>query len=230
MTAALYECVVRHRRTAPLRHEFAYRTYLWLVDVDDLPRHRWLARFEARDHAGDPARTIRANLEDFLAGHGIALGGGTVRMLTNARVLGHVFNPLTVYWCHDAAGRLVAIVAEVHNTYGGRHRYLIDPAEQTAGKTFYVSPFFAVDGRYRMRLPEPGGRLALSIVLERDGGTPFVATLTGRPRPATTRALLAVASRHPLVTRLVSLRIRVQGIRLYLKGLPIIRRTQEDAA
>ena len=217
MSATLYECVVRHRRTAPLRHGFTYRTSLWLVDLDDLP-----AGFESRDHAGDPTKSIRANLDEFLAEHGIALGGGAVRMLTNPRVLGHVFNPLTVYWCHDADGRLTAIVAEVHNTYGGRHRYLIDPADQTAAKAFYVSPFFAVDGRYRMRLPEPGARLALSIVLDQDGGRPFVATLVGRARTG--------SARHPLVTRLVGLRIRVQGIRLYLRGLPVIPRIPQEEA
>ncbi|GAA3197513.1 DUF1365 domain-containing protein [Dactylosporangium siamense] len=215
---AVYDCVVRHQRTAPLRHGFAYRTSLWLVDLDHLP-----AGFEARDHAGDPAKSIRANLERFLDGHGITLGGGTVRMLTNPRTLGHVFNPLTVYWCHDPGGRLAAIVAEVHNTYGGRHRYLIDPAEQTAEKAFYVSPFFAVDGRYRMRLPEPDRkRLALSIVLEQGDGRPFVATLTGRARTA--------GRRSPLATRLVSLRIRIQGIRLYLRGLPIIPRSLQEEA
>lgn len=220
---AIYECVLRHVRTAPVRHSFGYRTYLWLVDLDDLPRRRVLARFEARDHLGDPRSTIRHNVDRYLAGHGVHLDGGRVMMLANARSLGHVFNPLTVFWCHRADGGLAAVIAEVRNTYGGTHCYLLTPDDRgRAGvdKTFYVSPFFEVDGAYRMSLPEPGERLALTIALDRDGGRPFVATLRGRRRAPTLRALL----RHPFVTFAVSARIRIQGVRLYLRGLPVIPR------
>ncbi|WP_229715618.1 DUF1365 domain-containing protein [Mangrovihabitans endophyticus] len=223
MTPQIFDCEVRHVRTAPLRHAFAYRTYQWLVDLDHLPRRRWLASFQARDHLGDPRRSIRANVEAYLAGHGIDLDGGPIRMLTNARVLGHVFNPLSVFWCHHADGRLAAVVAEVHNTYGGRHCYLLRPGQERTDKTFYVSPFFAVDGSYRLSLPEPGpGRpLALTVALDQNGHRPFVATLRGAGRPATTHSLLAAAVRHPLVTLAVSARIKIQGIRLYARGLPV---------
>ncbi|MEU4241309.1 DUF1365 domain-containing protein [Actinoplanes sp. NPDC026619] len=226
MTApALYECTVRHTRTAPLRHAFAYRTYQWLVDLDELPRNRWLASFRAGDHFGDPALSIRENVDAYLAGHGIDLAGGRIRLLTSARVLGHVFNPLSVYWCHRADGSLAAVIAEVHNTYGGRHCYLLHTDERGRAetpKTFYVSPFNDVSGDYRLSLAEPGARLALTIALDRDGARPFVASLRGERRPVTRRALL----RHPLVTVAVSLRIRVQGVRLYLRGLPVVPRTE----
>jgi DUF1365 family protein len=216
VTPSLYECVVRHARTTPLRHSFAYRTYQWLVDLDELPRNRWLAGFHARDHVGDPARSIRRNLDDFLAGHGIDLAGGRILMLTNARSLGYVFNPLTVYWCRHADGTLRAVVAEVHNTYGGRHCYLLTTETEDTAKELYVSPFFGVDGTYHLRLPEPDESLALTVALDKR----FVATLRGqRRRPGLTAML-----RHPLVTFAVTARIRAQGIRLYLKGLPVMPR------
>ena len=227
MSAALYDSEVRHVRTTPVRHAFAYGTYLWFVDLDELPRPRLLASFEARDHFGDPAAPIRRNVEEFLAGHDIDLGGGKVLMLTNARSLGHVFNPLTVYWCHRADGSLAAVIAEVHNTYGGRHCYLLHTDERGrahTGKDFYVSPFFEVDGAYTMSLPEPGAKLALTVALDRDGGRPFVATLRGERRPATTAALMRAVLRHPFVTLAVTVRIRLQGIRLYLRGLPVVAR------
>jgi DUF1365 family protein len=227
--SALYLSEVRHVRTQPIRHAFSYGTYLWFVDLDELPRRRWLASFEARDHLGDPGRSIRRNVEEFLAGRDIDLGGGRIWMLANARAFGYVFNPLSVYWCHRADGTLAAVIAEVHNTYGGRHCYLLHTDERgRAGvdKTFYVSPFFAVDGAYTMSLPEPGDRLALTVALDRDGGRPFVATLRGRRRRATTATLLAAFLRHPFVTLVVSARIRVQGIRLYLRGLPVVPRTR----
>jgi DUF1365 family protein len=227
--ASLYRSEVRHVRTAPLRNAFSYGTYLWLVDLDDLPKPRRLASFEARDHFGDPGAPIRHNVEQFLAGHDIDLGGGAVRMLTNARSLGHVFNPLTVYWCHRADGSLAAVIAEVHNTYGGKHCYLLHTdgrGRARTDKAFYVSPFFAVDGTYTMSLPEPGDQLALTVALDRDGGRPFVATLRGRRRAATTAALLAAVLRHPFVTLAVSARIRIQGVRLYLRGLPVVPRAR----
>ncbi|WP_374192332.1 DUF1365 family protein [Streptomyces sp. MBT58] len=123
----------------------------------------------------------------------------------------------------------LCVVAEVHNTYGERHGYLLHPDgndRATTGKEFYVSPFFPVDGGYRMRLPEPGDRLDLSVHLEREGGRPFTATVRGTHRPATPRALARLALRHPLSTIAVSLAIRLHGIRLYLRGLPVQPRPQ----
>lgn len=215
---ALYECVITHARSAPVRNVFGYRSYLWLVDLDRMPRNRPLAAFHARDHAGDPALSIRRNVEVFLSAHGIS--AGRIRMLTHARVLGHVFNPLTVYWCDTAEG--VAAVAEVHNTYGGRHRYLLRPGEHEVAKTFRVSPFNGVDGHYRLSLPEPGERLALSVVLHREGQPPFAAGVRGRRRPATTAWLYRLAARHPMAPLAGSARIRRQGISLYLRGLRVI--------
>ncbi|MGW6389917.1 DUF1365 domain-containing protein [Streptomyces sp. NPDC055103] len=226
--AALYECVVAHARTAPLRHTFRHRTYLWYVDLDRLPvlpfLLRPLARFAPRDHFTGRAESIRAGLEAFLAAHDIDLGGGRVLMLAHARVLGYVFNPLSVYWCHDASGALVCVVAEVHNTYGQRHCYLL--RTDSAGlaqvdKEFYVSPFFPVAGRYRMRLPLPGERLGLTVHLDIGDGRPFTATVRGRRRPATARALLAAAARRPGSTAAVWAGIRRHGIQLFLRGLPV---------
>jgi DUF1365 family protein len=232
--AALYDCRISHTRLAPFRHSFTYRTYLWLVDLDHLPPDtrglRLLAGFHGRDHLGDPRYQIRDNLDRFLATHGIDLAGGRVLMLAHARVLGYVFNPLTVYWCHQADGALACVVAEVHNTYRQRHAYVLvtdDHGRAQTAKQFYVSPFYPVDGGYRMTLPEPGppgAPLALSMTLTRPEGSSFVATVHGTGRPATARALLGAAARHPWSTAAVSARIRWQGIRLYLRGLPVIPR------
>ena len=218
----LYECRISHVRTTPLRNVFTYRSYLWLVDLDDLPRPGPLSTFSAKDHLGDPQRGIRENLDRFLAGRGVDTQGGQVLMLAHARVLGYVFNPLSVYWCHRPDGTLACVVAEVHNTYGERHAYLLHTDERGRAevpKEFYVSPFYPVDGQYRMSLPEPGDRLALSISLGRPGGDKFTAGVQGRAVPATARTLAAAALRHPWSTVVVSARIRWQGTKLYLRGL-----------
>lgn len=229
--ARLVRTVIRHSRREPIRHRFAYRSYSWLVDLDEIPRLPWplglVAGFSARDHLGDPAATLRENVVGHLAGHGIDLRGGTILMLANARVFGYVFNPLTVFWCHDDTGALRCVLAEVHNTYGERHRYLIPPGpEQVVAKGFYVSPFNPVAGHYRLRLPLPDTRLRLAISLEEpDGRTVFAATVRGLVRPASRRAVLGAALAHPFETWRIAARIRWQGLRLWRRGLPIVPRT-----
>ncbi|MFF0633253.1 DUF1365 domain-containing protein [Nocardia sp. NPDC004151] len=228
--ARLVRTVIHHTRLAPVRHAFTYRSYSWLVDLDELPALSWpwrcLASFRARDHLGDPAATLRANVIDYLAAAGIELGDGRILMLANARVLGYVFNPLTVYWCHDANGTLRWVIAEVHNTYGERHRY-VAPArpEAIVAKEFYVSPFTPAAGRYRLRAPEPTDRLRVAITLEgTDGRAVFAGTVSGQVLPANRRTVARVLAAHPVETLRVTALIRWQGLRLWRRGLPITAR------
>ena len=229
---AVVEGTVSHDRFAPLRHGFRYRVYQWLVDVDDLPRPpRWLAPFagfSAADHLGDPTASIRSNVEAFCAGRGTDVRGGRIVLLANARVLGHVFDPLSVFWCLAPDGTLRCVVAEVHNTYGERHAYLLDldqAGRAGADKAFYVSPFLDVDGRYDLRFALGPDAVATSVRLRQHDSVVFTATFRGSPAPATTGRLLRLLARHPLMTQRVSLLIRIQGVRLWLRRLPVVRRT-----
>lgn len=229
---------IHHARNVPVRHAFTYRSYSWLVDLDALPELprllRPLARFRAADHAGDPRKTLRENVDAYLHEHGVRLGRGRVQMLTNARVLGFVFNPLSLYWCHDAAGTLVCVIAEVHNTYRERHRYLLQldrHGEVTVPKEFYVSPFNTVDGRYVLRLPEPThDRLGVAIRLhDLSGAVILTAAWAGTVHPARTTTVLRAALAMPLAPLMVAARIRWQGVRLWARGLPVHPRPQEAA-
>lgn len=229
MAASIYRTAISHVRLTPLKNAFTYRSYSWFVDVDDLPRLpsllRPLAVFRAGDHLGDPDASIRTNVERYLRTEGIEPDGGRIHMLASARVFGYVFNPLTLFWCYGAGGELQCVVAEVHNTYGERHCYLLrtDPSGRASvPKAFYVSPFNDVDGEYRMKLPAPGERLAVSIVLEREGHRPFVATMDGRRKPATIRNILAAAFAVPAAPMLVSALIRFQGVKLWARRLPVV--------
>ncbi|MEO6885937.1 MAG: DUF1365 family protein [Jatrophihabitantaceae bacterium] len=225
---AIYDVEIAHVRTEPVHHEFRNRSYQWLVDLDDLPRLPLglgaLARFEARDHLGDPGKTIRQNVEALLGEHGIDLGGGAITMLANARSLGYVFNPLSLFWCHDRDGALACVVAEVHNTYGESHCYVVrtdDAGNTETEKQFYVSPFNLVDGFYRMSVPEPGRRLAITITLHRPGARPFTASVRGSREPATVLRVIGVAVRRPFESHRIRAVITAHGIRLWRKGLPI---------
>lgn len=225
-TASLYQATIEHRRLVPITHSFAYRSYYWFVDLDHLPALPWplrpLARFESSDHCGDPGSRLRTNVDSFLALRGVDLEGGAVTMLCHARVLGHVFNPVTFYWCHRPSNDLECVIVEVHNTYGDRHRYLVRPDEHGVAltlKELYVSPFHPVDGSYAMRLPEPGEQLRLTVRLDRPDGSTFVASVRGRPHDATVPTLLRLAARYPVTPLVGSARIRRQGTALRLRGL-----------
>lgn len=206
--------------------------YQWLVDLDALPEQPWylkaFASFSAADHLGDPTASIKSNVEHYLSGNGIQLGeSGKIVMLANARVLGHVFDPLSVFWCFDGQNALACIVAEVHNTYGERHVYLLHPDAgglASAVKAFHVSPFFDVSGRYEMRFELSHAVVSSAITLHRDGAPAFTATFRGRPTPATPSAVMGQLVRKPLMPQQISALIRVHGIWLWLRRLPVLRR------
>ena len=145
-------------------------------------------------------------------------------MLANARVLGHVFDPLTVFWCFGADGDLACVVAEVHNTYAERHVYLLRPdasGRASAEKEFYVSPFNDLSGRYEMRFVLRPDRVGASITLVRDGSAGFTASFSGQPVAATSRAVARQVLSHPLMPQRVSALIRLHGIWLWLRRLPL---------
>ena len=225
-----FETTIRHTRRTPITRSFEHRSTFWLVDLDDLPDHGPLARFEARDHLGDPRGTLRGNVESFLADNGVTLGtgrddrpAGRILMAAHPRSLGHCFNPISVFWCFDDAGAQAAVVVEVHNTYGDRHAYLVHPDEQGRARTdkaMYVSPFHGVDGWYDVAVPVPTDRLHVAVTLrehdaaEGDGSAPFSASLTGTRSDVPLRRTLGAALRGSLL-------IRVHGIWLWARRLPV---------
>lgn len=232
---AVVEGTLLHRRSDPIRHGFRHRTYQWLVDVDDLPEpsgwRRFVCRFEPIDHLGgtlpDSTGSIRGNVERYLLGRGIDVRGGRMVMLANARVFGFVFDPLSVFWCFDANSTLACVVAEVHNTYGERHAYTVVPDSTGASsedKAFYVSPFNDVSGRYEMHFSLESGWVRTSITLVREGRLPFEARFAGVGVAATERAVLRTVLRHPFMPQRVWLMIRLHGVWLWARRLPVVGR------
>lgn len=209
MKPCLYRISVRHSRSAPVRNAFRYRSYMWLFDQDHPPRG-----YRSEDHLD-----VRAELRR----HGIH--PRRVVVLANVRALGYVFNPISVYWCYSAEGSLVAHVAEVHNTYGDRHAYVL-PADARAGgstvtKEMYVSPFYPVDGSYHIRISEPRETLSISVTLDRPGDQPFRAGLTGRRLEATVPNRLRTLVRYPAAPLRGRALIQFQGLRLWWRGLEV---------
>jgi DUF1365 family protein len=237
VTPALYLTEISHTRRRPWHHGFRYQHPMWLVDLATMPHGALLGRllrFDPRDHLGDPTCTIRDNIVEWVGSRGIDVSGDRIVMFANPRMLGYVFNPITVYWClraepelagFDAAVRCV--VAEVHNTYGGRHCYLLTPdaaGRASVDKALYVSPFNPVDGSYEMRFTLPADLVHVGIILRRDGQVAFHATLNGYRSRVTTLTTLRTLLHYPLGALRVTALIRYQGIRLLLRGLPVVGR------
>jgi len=212
---AVYATEVTHTRRSPITNHFRYRASHWLVDFDRLPRSRGikgcLARFERADHCD-----VRA----LLAQHDIA--AESILMLAVPRTLGYVFNPITVFWCYDVAGKESAVVAEVHNTYGESHGYLLRPDAQrraAVDKALYVSPFYPVDGSYDIAVSEPGRTVTVAVTLRRAGAVHFAATLEGRRRTTDEREMVRRTLLHSALR--TSVLIRWQALRLWWHGLRV---------
>ena len=231
--SALYTGWVMHRRLRPRPHQFRYRVFSLLLDLDELPEldrrlkfFAWnrfgLFSFQDRDH-GDGG-SLKSWLDTLLRDAGIAADGPR-RVLCYPRILGYVFNPLSVWFCHDHDGALKAIVYEVHNTYGERHFYVL-PAEGSAKivshacvKDFYVSPFLSRDCRYFFRIRPPGEKVAV-VIHEKEKGAPMLdASFTGKRRALTDSALLNMLLAYPLMTLKVIIAIHFEAVRLMLKGI-----------
>ncbi|MBM6403070.1 DUF1365 domain-containing protein [Phycicoccus sp. CSK15P-2] len=229
---------VHHTRHRPVRHSFTHRHHQWLVDLDRMPRlPRWLrpfATFRGEDHlAGNPGTAaLKANVLRVLERDGVPTSArDRVVMLAHARVLGHVFDPMSAFWVFDPAGDLRAVLVEVHNTYGGRHAYVLRPdpgGRAEVDKDFHVSPFNDVEGRYAIRLSLSHTAVGVAIRL-RVGDEPLVtATVTGTPTPATLPTVVRTVLRHPLMPQRVSGLIRLHGVWLWLRRLPVRPRPAKD--
>lgn len=178
------------------------------------------------DHGGAPGQGRGvAWVRDVLAAHGLS-GGARILLLAQPRVLGHVFNPVSFWLCHDAAGQLRVVIAEVTNTYGDRHSYLchrpdLEPLtrEDTvlATKIFHVSPFQPVEGGYAFRFDIRDDRIGIWIDYTAGNGG-LIATLTGPRRRLTNGGILRACLRRPFGSRRVLALIHWQAVKLYWKG------------
>ncbi len=226
---------VMHRRLRPRHRKFSYSTLWAALDLDRLQStsrffsvNRFnLFSFRERDHADGRPGVLASKIRSLLARENIVADGRIV-LLASPRVLGFVFNPLSIYFCHDAAGALAAIVWEVSNTFRERHSYVLkvdgdgETIRQSARKLMHVSPFIDMDIMYRFRVVLKDGRLALGIVDEDREGPLLVAAMNLEHAAMTDKALLRAFAAMPFSTLKTVFAIHWQAVKLVLRGVKVV--------
>ena len=234
--ACFYSCQVMHRRLVAPLYRFVYRVFYLLLDIDRIDaaaqgtrlfsHNRFnLLAFHDRDH-GDGSGRLRPWAEGVLAGAGIELAGGRIRLLVLPRLIGHAFNPISLWYCEHRDGSLRAVIAEVRNTFGERHCYLLSAdgaampyaMRHEKDKCFHVSPFLDLVGRYRFTLGEPGERLRVAIHETREGLPILDATVAGERLALGDGAILRLVALMPLMTLKVVGGIHWEALKIWLRG------------
>ncbi len=236
MNSALYAGSVFHRRLGAHPHRFRYRLFWLLLDLDELDdldrrlrlfSHNRFNLFSLydRDHGDRGERSLREQALERLAEAGVEGEIGAIRLFCMPRTLGHDFNPLSVWFCYRPDGALAALIHEVHNTFGGRHSYVMRAQESkhalrhACAKTFFVSPFLPMGLRYEFQVAPPGERIAIAIRVVGPEGPVLRAALTGERKPLTNASLATAAITVPLVAMKTTAAIHWQALRLLLKGV-----------
>lgn len=229
---------VMHRRLRPRVNAFVYPVFyvqLPLRALADCGRgifsvDRWnLLALHCADHGPRDGSPLLPWICRLLREHGLP-DDGEIVLQTFPRVLGYVFNPVSFWFCHDRQGALIAVLAEVNNTFGGHHSYLLhehgralpDGAELRADKCFHVSPFCQVEGAYRFRFRRQGASQVARIDYADADGDLLLTSISGRPQGWSGGRLLAAFLRMPLLTLGVIWRIHWQAFRLWCKGVPFV--------
>lgn len=241
--AALYVGSVMHARLKPAVHRFTYSVFSLLVDLDRLDEAGRQSRlfsvnranvvsFHERDHIDGDHPTLRVYADALLARAGVG-PARRILLVCYPRILGYVFNPISVYYAYGEADRLVALIYEVRNTFGERHTYVCPVAEgeetpagvrQDRAKRFYVSPFIEMDMRYHFRMLPPGDEIRWRI-LETDRDGPLLsATFSGRLHALDTATLTRLMVRMPLLTLKIVAGIHFEALRLWRKNVRLVRR------
>ena len=241
LASGLYTGVVSHVRTRPRRHALRYRVFMALVDLDELDElngrlrlfkanRPGLMSFQEKDHGGGETVGLKSRIQAALVMAGLPVGG-PIRLLCLPRVLGFVFNPLSVYFCHGADGSLSAILYEVNNTFGERHAYLIATPdasnaviEQGCEKRFFVSPFMGMDMTYGFKITPPGEDVRVVVNGFDQEGLLLNANFAGKRRELTDGAVIKAMLGHPLLTLMVVAGIHWEALKLFLKGVRLVAR------
>ncbi|MAH84980.1 MAG: DUF1365 domain-containing protein [Rhodospirillaceae bacterium TMED8] len=239
--SAIYEGQVSHERLRPKYHSFRYSVYSLLLDLDELPlldKSFWaftynrpgpIAFYDA-DHGPTTGEPLRPWVENLLRSAGLQPDGGPINILCYPRILGYTFNPLSVFFCYNHDGGLLALLYEVCNTFKERHTYVLRIADsdsltikQSCKKELYVSPFIGMKCEYHFRIAPPTDTVNITIRQEDKDGILLAASFVGKHRVLDSNALRSIFLRFPFLSLKIILGIHWEGAQLWLKGLRVFR-------
>ncbi len=241
LASCIYEGTIVHKRLTPRQHAFAYRVFTLCLDVDEIERidrslrffsrgKRNLLGFRDADLGAPGPDSVGAKARRLLDRSGLRPFGARIELVCYPRILGFVFNPLSVYFCRNDAGTVGAVIYEVTNTFGERKSYVIPvlgdcaAIAQDCGKEMYVSPFTGASGHYGFHCISPSDRVVIGVNF-REAGQPVLKTyFRGERRPLNDRTIVRLMARYPLMTVKVFGAIHFEAARLWAKGVPVVTR------
>jgi cyclopropane-fatty-acyl-phospholipid synthase len=227
-----------HRRQQPVENQFTFPYYFYVFDLDELDdinacvkifsHNEWnIVSIHDKDYLTGSG-SIKEKILPYLRGAECADGIFRIELLTNARFFGYVFNPVSFYYCYRQDGSVRTVVAEVNNTYGDKHLYILDnkngeksaPIHISQGKEFHVSPFNDLNGHYEFSIEEPKRDFRISITLVRDEGVIMEAVLSAKASTLTSAALIKTILKYPINAFVTIPRIFIQALKLlFIKRL-----------
>ena len=232
---------VVHARKRPRAHRLRYSVFYLLLDLEELPalgsalrlfayNRAGVFSFHERDHGPKDGSSLRDWVDGQLAEAGIAIPDGQVKLLCLPRILGYVFNPISIFYCFDREGRFRAALYEVSNTFHETHTYLL-PVEDTAAemvhhsfeKKLYVSPFIPMECNYDIALRNPDDHASIVIRESDSEGDLLAATFHGRRTTLSDGFLATTFVRFPLLTLKVMVGIHWDALKLWVKRTPVFR-------
>lgn len=247
MNSCLYSCNVFHQRTSPRKYGFNIKSFMFLLDLDEIDRvieeiplisHNRSNFYSFRDddhlYLGQP--TLRQNVENYLLQHDLPTPPKRIELLTNLRTFGHVFNPVSFFFCYDTEAEPMAVIAEVHNTFGELKPFLLTREDLQRGafsrstdKHFYISPFSELDNSLEIKANLPAERLAIYVNSSRpdEPSAFFRSSLTGKRIPLQTSSLLGYSILFPFITLKVVGLIHWHAFRLWRAGVPFRKKSAD---
>ena len=244
METCIYKGIVTHRRFKPKKHFFSYKTFSILFDLDELEELEKknylfslnkfnLFSFYNKDHGDRDGKDLKNWVIDNLKKFNIVFKVSKIKLLCFPRILGYVFNPLSIFYCYNENSELRAILYEVKNTFNEQHTYVFPVTKdakiitQSCNKKFYVSPFIEMDTAYNFRLAEPKETLSIFIKQTDQSGMLLSACQIGKKEQISTKQLLINFIKHPMMTIKIIMAIHFEALRLWGKGVKLVKKNNK---
>ena len=241
MTSSIYNGTVIHKRFKPKIHFFKYKVFSLLLDLDEIDtidnninifshNNFNLISFYDRDHGDRDGSSVREWVKKKLKSNNIECKDIKIKLLCYPRILGYVFNPLSIFFVYDNNSSLVSILYEVKNTFGEQHTYIFrinsnsDLIENSCNKKFYVSPFMDLNSKYYFKISNPNEKLSVAIDQRDKEGKLLFASQDGIRANLTTKNLILAYLKNPLMTIKIISAIHYEAFRLWLKGIKLIKK------